>query len=279
MTGRLRHSLPQYLKACGYDTTMVYPTDADFAGTRQFYLSIGFDRVIDADVHQAPDGRQRDAFYLDLVARQLSAVPADGRRRPQFVVASSMASHGPWDFPFQPEATAEQPRWNADAEIDEYLRRLLIAKRDHAAFRQRMRQEMPARRILYVDYGDHQPSLAAMPLKQATAIADGGKSWQMGPGVRGFETFYAVSAQGFMPVWPSRTIPILEAAHLPIVHDHGRRPAAGPGDGAARQAPEGVQRPLQHLRGCRSGRALPALACRFRLDRGALTQRSGRESA
>jgi hypothetical protein len=217
MTGRIRHSLPQYLKACGYDTTMIYPTDADFAGTRQFYQSIGFDRVIDADVHRAPDGRQPDAFYLDLVARQMTAPADPALRRPQFIVASSMASHGPWDFPFDPTGPDAGKRWNADAEMDEYLRRLLAAQRDQLAFRQKLQATLPARRILYVDYGDHQPSLAAMPLKQATAIADKGLSWQMDPASKGFETYYRITAQGFRPAYPAATIPILEAAHLPIV--------------------------------------------------------------
>ena len=75
MTGRIRHSLPQYLKACGYETIMVYPTNSDFAGVKRLYTAIGFDQIIDARIHKAPNGRQRDAFYLDRVAQILEAEP------------------------------------------------------------------------------------------------------------------------------------------------------------------------------------------------------------
>lgn len=219
MTGRLRHSLPQYLKACGYETNMVYPTHADFAGARQLYQSIGFDRVIDSTLHGAPDDRQRDAFYLDQVARILSA-PAEGApRRPRFVVASSMAPHGPWDFRFAPEALgpADRADWNGEAELDEYLWRLVLARRDRDAFRARLKADLPGRRILYVDYGDHQPSLAAMPLQSSKRIADGGRIWQLDPQSKAFETYYAIDAQGFEPALPDPKQPILEVAHLPLV--------------------------------------------------------------
>ena len=91
MTGRLRHSLPQYLAACGYETTMIYPASVGFAGVGRFYEAIGFDRIIDISVHKAPDQRQRDAFYLAEVAKILEANAASARPRPQFVMASSMS--------------------------------------------------------------------------------------------------------------------------------------------------------------------------------------------
>ena len=76
---------------------------------------------------------------------------------------------------------------------------------------------MPAQKILYVDYGDHQPALAKVPLENAVAVADEGRSWQLEPTSRAFETYYALGAQGFTPNWPAARLPILEAAHLPTV--------------------------------------------------------------
>jgi hypothetical protein len=218
MTGRLHHSLPQYLKACGYETSLIYPASAGFAGVGRFYEAIGFDRVIDTSVHHAPDQRQRDAFYLGEVAKIIEA-PAAGPRKPRFIVASSMSTHSPWDFRFAPEALkpGETTRWNEDSEFDEYLWRLIVAKRDRDAFRAKLAREAPDRKILYVDYGDHQPALAKVPLDNAIAIADEGRSWQLDPTSRAFETFYAINAQGFTPPWPASYLPMVEAAHLPTI--------------------------------------------------------------
>ena len=225
MTGRIRHSLPQYLKACGYETVMVYPTNADFAGVKRLYTAIGFDRVIDSRIHRAANGRQRDAFYLGQAADVLEAIPADDamgapeQRRPRFVVISTMAAHSPWDFRFAPDALrpGETLRWNKDAEIDEYLWRLILAKRDRDAFRARLARNLPGQRILFVDYGDHQPALARMPLEEATRIANEGSFWQLDPASKAFSTYYAIAAQGFVPSLPAPGQVALEAAHLPTV--------------------------------------------------------------
>ena len=218
MTGRLHHSLPQYLKACGYETSIVYPASADFAGVGRFYRSIGFDRVIDTKVHHAADQRQHDSFYLGEVSRIIEDA-AKHRRAPQFVVASSMSTHSPWDFRFAPEMVkaGERLRWNPDPEFDEYLWRMILARRERDAFRARLAHEVPERKILYVGYGDHQPALAALPMADATAVADDGKSWQLDPTSRAFETYYSLDAQGFTPSWPAAQIPLVEAAHLATI--------------------------------------------------------------
>ena len=219
-TGRLRHTLPQYLKACGYDTTIIYPSLAEFAGSAKFYRSIGFDRVIDRAVHKAPDERQRDAFYYNEVRKVLDAAPRTGgeggARRPQFIVASSMSPHSPWNFRFAPEAVkpGETTRWNADPEIDEYLWRIVLAKRDRDAFRADLKRAYPDRPFLFVSYGDHQPALTRLPLANAGAIADTGSAWQLDPTSRAFQTYYAIEGQGFTPRIAMPDAPILEVPHL-----------------------------------------------------------------
>lgn len=215
-TGRLRHTLPQYLKACGYDTTIIYPSLAEFAGSARFYRSIGFDRVIDRQAHKAPDERQRDAFYYDQVRRVLDGAGEGPARRPQFVVASSMAPHSPWNFRFAPEAVrpGERLRWNADPETDEYLWRIVLAKRDRDAFRDALARERPDRRVLFVSYGDHQPALPKLPLANAAEIADKGVAWQLDPTSRAFQTYYAIDALGFRPAMDLPGAPILEVPHL-----------------------------------------------------------------
>ena len=219
MTGRLHHSLPQYLKACGYETAIVYPASAGFAGVGRFYEAIGFDHVIDTSVHHAPDQRQRDAFYLGEMAKFLEAPAKNGVRKPRFVATQTMSTHSPWDFRFAPSALrpGETTRWNSDPEFDEYLWRLVVAKRDRDNFRATLAKALPDHKILYVDYGDHQPALAKVPLDNNRAIADEGRSWQLDPESKAFQTYYSLSAQGFTPSWSAAALPIVEAANLPTV--------------------------------------------------------------
>lgn len=216
MTGRLRHTLPKYLRACGYDTTIIYPSMAEFAGSGRFYRAIGFDRVIDRSVHRAPDDRQRDSFYYGQALKTLAAADEGEVRRPQFIALSSMATHGPWNFRFAPELMkrGEKTAWTGDKEFDEYLWRLVLAKRDRDEFRQTLKRHYPARPFLFVEFGDHQPALARLPLERATEIADKGSAWQLDPASRAFETYYAIDAQGFRPRIDLPAFPILEIPHL-----------------------------------------------------------------
>jgi len=218
MTGRLRHSLPQYLRACGYETALIYPASASFAGVGRFYEAIGFDRVIDTSVHKATDQRQRDAFYREEAAKFLEA-KTEGPRKPRFVVLSSMSTHSPWNFRFSPDSIRETEslRWNADPEFDEYLWRLLLAKRDRDDFRERLSRTLPENRILYVGYGDHQPALAKVPLTNNRAIADDGRSWQLDHESKAFETYFSLDAQGFTPHFPGADHPIVEISNLPVI--------------------------------------------------------------
>lgn len=233
MTGRLKHSLPAYLKACGYDATMIYPSMADFAASDAFYKSIGFDRVIDRAAHGAPDERQRDSYYWGLVLDQLRAGARAGR--PQFIVASSMATHSPWDSRFAPDElrAGEGAVWNNDRELDEYLWRLVLAERDRSEFRAQAKKLLPQTPILFVGYGDHQPALRKIPLKNAIGIANDGRSDALQPSSIGFETYYSIDAQNFTPPMPANEpsileIPylstmILQAAGLPLDPVHERR--------------------------------------------------------
>lgn len=216
MTGRLRHTLPQYLRACGYDTTIIYPSMAEFAGSGRFYRAIGFDRVIDRSEHKAPDDRQRDAFYYDQVLNVLARADEQEFRRPQFIVASSMATHGPWNFRFAPDAMkpGEKTVWTGDKEFDEYLWRLVLAKRDRDAFRATLNKRYPKSPFLFVNFGDHQPALARLPVENALEIADKGMAWQLDPAARAFETYYSIEAKNFSPRLAMPDFPILEIPHL-----------------------------------------------------------------
>ena len=216
MTGRLRHTLPQYLRACGYDTTIVYPSMAEFAGSGRFYRAIGFDKVVDRREHRAADDRQRDAFYYDQVQKVLANADQQEVRRPQFIVASSMSTHGPWDFRFAPDALkrGEKTVWTGDKQFDEYLWRMVLAKRDRDAFRAGLKKNYPGKPFLFVSFGDHQPALARLPLERAIEIADRGTAWQLDPASPAFTTYYSIEAMNFQPRISMPQYPVLEIPHL-----------------------------------------------------------------
>jgi hypothetical protein len=132
---------------------------------------------------------------------------------------ATMSTHSPWDFRFAPEEVPKDAslRWNKDPEFDEYLWRLQLALRDRTDFRTRLARSVPERKILYVGYGDHQPALATVPVEDAANVADDGKSWQLDPTSRAFETYYTIDTQGFTPAPSGSGIALLEAAHLPTV--------------------------------------------------------------
>ena len=68
-----------------------------------------------------------------------------------------------------------------------------------------------------MNYGDHQPALARLPLENATEIADKGAAWQLDPASRAFETYYSIDALSFTPQAPMPDAPILEIPHLATV--------------------------------------------------------------
>ena len=216
MTGRLRHTLPQYLRACGYETTIVYPSMAEFAGSGRFYRAIGFDKVIDRSEHKAKNEQQRDAFYYDQVLKVLARANEQEMRRPQFIAISSMSTHGPWDFRYAPEALkpGEKTVWTGDKEFDEYLWRMVLAKRDRDDFRAKLKQQHPQQPFLFVSFGDHQPALTRLPLENAAEIANRGSAWQLDPASRAFETYYSIESMNFTPRVEMPDHPVVEIPHL-----------------------------------------------------------------
>ena len=177
--------------------------------------------MIDRKVHRAPDDRQRDVFYYDQAAQAIAnaGTNSSGKRKPQFVAASSMSTHMPWDFRFAPDAVknGESLRWNGDKEFDEYLWRLVLAKRDRDAFRAGLARSFPGQPFLFVGYGDHQPALAKIPVDNPMAIADGGTSWQLDPKATAFRTYYTVDALNFAPKAPMPDYPIVEIPNLATI--------------------------------------------------------------
>jgi hypothetical protein len=108
-------------------------------------------------------------------------------------------------------------RWNNDPEFDEYLWRLLLAKRDRDSFRAQVAREFPSQPFLFIGYGDHQPALSKIPLEDPVAIADNGRSWQLDPQARAFETYYSVDALNFTPKMTLPDARIIEVPNLATI--------------------------------------------------------------
>lgn len=214
--GRLHHSLPQYLKACGYDASIIYPSLSEFAGAGIFYRAIGFDKVIDRKTHDAPDERQRDAFYYNQARKLLDAALNQEPPRPQFIVISTMSTHSPWNFRFAAEAELpdDKIRSGVNSEFEEYKWRLILAKRDRDAFRSDLEKSYSGEKFLFVAYGDHQPALAQLPFENAQQVADKGLSWQLDPSARAFETYYSVEGLRFAPRIVMPDVEVIEIPHL-----------------------------------------------------------------
>lgn len=226
MTGRLSHSLPAYLKACGYDSTAIYPVPGEFGGTARFYSSLGFDRVIDQEIHKAPTDVERDAFYYDVALKRLDEGKGSGR--PQFIALSSMATHAPWDFRHSPQdlRPGDKTMWLGDRLYDEYMWRLVLGARDRVAFKQALEKRFPGEPFMIVSYGDHQPGMNSLPLRGAADFAGDGKWTILPPTARAFETYWQIDAVNFTPQLPPAGEPaILDIPHLStMIVDAARLP-------------------------------------------------------
>lgn len=77
--------------------------------------------------------------------------------RPTFNFIITSATHLPYTYTYEPEAKVPGGGAGTDAEMNEYLRRLAMAKMDYDEFRAQLTERFPNERFLIVQYGDHQP--------------------------------------------------------------------------------------------------------------------------
>ncbi len=126
-------TLARALKAQGYRTEFIYGGDASFDNMRRFFLSNGFDRVIDqADL--LPTAGFSTTWGVsdeDLYARVHKEVASHYREgQPFFTLVFSTSNHPPYDFPDGRIQLVEQPKLShlnaaryADHAVGSYLER------------------------------------------------------------------------------------------------------------------------------------------------------------
>jgi len=210
--GKVERGLPLTLRKCGYKTFSLYPMWGAFAGARQFQQTTGIEHFLDAR-DLGTKGIEPDHFYYEAATQLMKRERGD---KPLFLFMYTAANHFPWTYQYRPDLT---PDWRPTAnipEVDEYLRRQAMSKRDYAEFIARLKREFPGEPILVVRFGDHQPSFAKHlvdPQLDDTVLSR--RIAEADP--RFLATYYAIEGINYRPLDLGAALDVLDAPYLPLV--------------------------------------------------------------
>ncbi|MEZ5355897.1 MAG: sulfatase-like hydrolase/transferase [Bryobacteraceae bacterium] len=167
---RVRSSLPRALRALGYRTLALYPTEKHFLNAAEAYRHYGFEEFLAAsDLGLPPDPwLVTDEMMRSHLIRLIP--PAARGPRPVFVYVLTQYQHEPHD---QPLAALPEPYRSlrfpalapaASVSLANYLYRLQLTEAALDAVAADYLHAPGARPTMLVRYGDHQPTLdGAMP--------------------------------------------------------------------------------------------------------------------
>lgn len=216
LVNRLTDTLPQNLAMCGYRNVVYYPLLKNFVSNDKFYASIGLKEIFDAKAQKAKTANERDKFYFNNALAELEAHIATSRA-PLFSYILTMSAHWPYDVTYQPGEMVAGGGPGTTPEMNEYLRRLALAKRDYDAFVADLKIRFPGERFLIVHYGDHQPTATRTLLgfkeeteaEDATMIAD----------APGFLTYFAMDGINYeVPALPAQDV--VDVPYLGMLVQH-----------------------------------------------------------
>lgn len=210
MAGRVGDTLPQVLDRCGYRNVMFYPMLRNFLGSDRFFEAAGIREIRDAKVQRAKLPNERDRFYYaNAVAEIGHHVKASAQ--PLFVYIQTMATHGPYDYAYRPDVEVAGGGSGTHPEMNEYLRRLAMARMDYAFLRSELARRFPSQQFLLMHYGDHQPTAARTLLGfgEATSVEDVIASGNDAARL----TYYALDTIGYRPP-PLPSLETLDVAYL-----------------------------------------------------------------
>jgi len=229
MAGKVKDTLPQALARCGYRNVVFYPMLRRFLGADKFFEGVGLREIFDAKDQGATSPNERDRFYygnlLAEIGRHLKS-----SRQPLFAYLETMATHGAYDYVYMPEVDVPGGGPETDPEMNEYLRRLAMARMDYARLRAELSRRFPDQAFLIIHYGDHQPTATwtLLGLREGTTIE---KVMQSKNGTA-LTTYYAIDAVRYhppaLPAVDSLDVPylgtiVLEAARLPLSDSYRAR--------------------------------------------------------
>jgi hypothetical protein len=155
MEGRVRHSLPRLMADCGYRTIALMTLRYHSVNEGPFLKSLGYEDVYDADAMKIGSFGARDSDYFAFVNKLI----ADHRKtdgRPLFISMQTMFTHGPFTAHLPAAAEVSAAPLSSDPELDEYARRVVVARRDIMDFVQERRADPGARGSILAEFGDHQ---------------------------------------------------------------------------------------------------------------------------
>ncbi len=156
LEGRIHHSLPKYLKECGYATAAISPGNSNFMDEGAFLSSLGFDHYSDYQTIGAPTVHQSDAFYFDVALKTIEAHHRTDQR-PLLLYLMTMGTHWPYSFRLDSQLHFSGEPFNADPDMNEYLRRLIVLQLELQKFKEKLKGNTEKAGALVIEFGDHQP--------------------------------------------------------------------------------------------------------------------------
>ena len=213
MQGKIHDTLPQALMRCGYQNSVFYPVPKDFVGNGRFYSAVGMPDIFDFKAQGAKRYNERDSFYYGNVLAMMEKRLATSQK-PIFTFVITSATHLPYQFAYEPDVQVAGGGPGTDPEMNEFLRRLGMAKMDYDGFRNELSRRFPQERFLIVQYGDHQPVVTRTLLgfdQKLTA-----EDVKMPPDSPGYLTYYSIDGVNYSPP-PMPDVDTLEVPYLGAV--------------------------------------------------------------
>lgn len=205
---RVKGALPDLFKRCGYRTVALTPFEFNFANEGRFLGSIGFDEVVDYHAMGLPTYHMRDKVYFD-AAERLIAEHHKVDKRPLFLAVQTMFAHSDYDQRMEPDLAVAGAPFNADPELDEYVRRLAVAQGDFETFLRHRKSDPAGRASVVLEFGDHQ-SYVLRPFVDAEAGPDA----LVDKSSFAYRTYYAITAFNHDLDWSTAPAGRLDIAYL-----------------------------------------------------------------
>lgn len=216
LVNRLSDTLPQNLTLCGYRNVVFYPLLKNFVSNDKFYKSIGLTEIFDARDQKAKTANERDRFYYGNALAEMEKHFA-ASKAPLFTYVLTMSAHWPYDVKYEPGEQVAGGGPETPPEMNEYLRRVGLAKRDYDGFIADLKQRFPHERFLIVHYGDHQPTATRTLLgfKEETEAEDA----TMPSDAPGYLTYFAVDGINYdVPPLPPEQV--VDVPYLGMIVQH-----------------------------------------------------------
>nr|MDQ2972736.1 sulfatase-like hydrolase/transferase [Pseudomonadota bacterium] len=165
---RIHYTLARALRADGYRTVAIYPTDGDFLNGRAAYTDYDFDAFYGGE--QVGLGwHSSDADLMRAFARVFAIEKTKAHGAPVFLFMLTLHQHGPHMTPLRDLSSPyDKPLFSGriarDKALDDwlnlnlgnYLQRLDESDRAEATLEEMLRKD--DRPVLLAHFGDHQPS-------------------------------------------------------------------------------------------------------------------------